>query len=164
MEYFDILRRDGSKIGKTALKGTGLSGDNYYMGVHGYIHNENNEFLLQQRSGNKDFLPFGWDIHMGHVEAGETCIEAIKREIKEEIGIEISNTKYHDRFIWDEHNHMIDVFMIVEHVDISQATLKSDEVINLKYVSKDEMIDIVNGMNYRPSDYRKSILDYISNL
>ena len=59
------------------------------MGVHAYIHNNNWEFILQKRSKDKDFLPSGWDIHMGHVMAAETSEKAIIREVFEEIGLEV---------------------------------------------------------------------------
>lgn len=55
MEYFDILNKDGSKSGLIATKGEELSGDQYYLGVHAYIHNLKGEFLLQKRSEKKDF-------------------------------------------------------------------------------------------------------------
>jgi len=89
MEHFDILYEDGSLSGKKAKKGESLKQGQYYLGAHAYIHNSKGGFLLQQRSETKDFLPGGWDIHMGHVMAGETSEEAIIREIHEELGIKM---------------------------------------------------------------------------
>jgi hypothetical protein len=47
MEYFDILNRDGSNSGKIALKGELMSNDQYYLGVHAYIHNSKGEFIMR---------------------------------------------------------------------------------------------------------------------
>lgn len=55
MEYFDILNKDGSVSGKTALKGELMANDQYYLGVHAYIHNSKGEFLLQKGLKQKIF-------------------------------------------------------------------------------------------------------------
>lgn len=49
-----------------------------------------NKFLIVKRSETDDFLPNCWEFLGGGVEDGETISEALKREIKEEIGLDIS--------------------------------------------------------------------------
>lgn len=49
------------------------------------------KFLIVKRSETDDFLPNCWEFPGGSVEDGETISEALKREIKEEIGLDISN-------------------------------------------------------------------------
>ena len=60
MEQFDIIDRNGIPIGLLANKGTLLQRGQYYLGVHAYIFNSSKEFLVQQRSFTKEFLPGGW--------------------------------------------------------------------------------------------------------
>lgn len=52
--------------------------------------NEKDEFLLYLRD-NKPGIPFPncWDIIGGHFEQGENAFDALKREVHEEIGLEI---------------------------------------------------------------------------
>ena len=53
-----------------------------------FIENDNGEFLIQKTSKEKggEFSSTG-----GHVSSGETPLIAIKREVKEEIGINVDD-------------------------------------------------------------------------
>lgn len=56
--------------------------------VHVLVFNESGELLLQKRSMNKDVAAGKWDTSVGgHVNAGESLDEAVKRETAEELGI-----------------------------------------------------------------------------
>jgi len=48
------------------------------------------KFLLVQRNNNDDIFPGKWQNLGGKIELGETVEKAIRREIKEEIGLEIN--------------------------------------------------------------------------
>lgn len=56
--------------------------------VHVLVFNKDGGLFLQKRSMNKDVAPGKWDTSVGgHVNSGETLNKAVKREMKEEIGI-----------------------------------------------------------------------------
>ena len=48
---------------------------------------EGQQILLGKRSAGRDFYPGVWDVFGGHVEQGETCEQALRREMDEELGI-----------------------------------------------------------------------------
>lgn len=48
------------------------------------------KFLLVQRNGNDDIFPGKWQNLGGKIEPGETVEMAIRRETKEEVGLEIN--------------------------------------------------------------------------
>jgi len=65
--------------------------------VHVMIFNDKGEIFLQQRSATKKFCPGHWCISAGgHVQKGESYHNAAKRELKEELGVELPLTKIHE--------------------------------------------------------------------
>lgn len=162
MEYYDILNKDGSLSGRIAPKGQEVGKDEYYLGVHAYIHNSKGEYLLQQRAFDKEFLPGGWDIHMGHVMAGETSREGIIREIYEELGVNIDKINFVKRILWEKYNHFIDIYVVCEDLVLEKLVLQKSEVVGVKYVSKNEMLELIRNMDYRPEEYRTVVEKYVN--
>jgi 16S rRNA (adenine1518-N6/adenine1519-N6)-dimethyltransferase len=61
-----------------------------HRAVHIFIFNQAGETYLQQRAPSKDRHPMKWDSSAaGHVTAGETYDETARRELKEELGVDI---------------------------------------------------------------------------
>jgi 8-oxo-dGTP diphosphatase len=59
------------------------------VAVGAAIFNHHGELLLVKRNSQDDFLPGVWEIPGGGTEFGEQPEEGLKREVKEECGIEI---------------------------------------------------------------------------
>ena len=57
--------------------------------VHLHLFNGRGELYLQKRPAWKDIQPGRWDTAVGgHVDCGETVEEALRREVREELGVE----------------------------------------------------------------------------
>lgn len=71
------------------------------------IENDQGQVLLQHRSPTKDIFPNTWDnSSAGHVDAGEAYEAAAKRELKEELGLELPLTeigRYVSRSHWQQY-------------------------------------------------------------
>ena len=64
----------------------------WHKAIHVWVVNDNNEILLQYRCKDKSFYPNTWDCSFaGHIGTGESSLETVLREGKEELGIDISN-------------------------------------------------------------------------
>lgn len=55
---------------------------------------KNNKILIGKRPKTKKTYAGFWDVFGGHVEDGETPEEAMKRELKEELDIEVAEYKF----------------------------------------------------------------------
>ena len=161
MEYYDILDQQGNPTGRIEKKGN-FNG-NYYLGVHCYIEDLSGQFLIQKRASSKKFLPDTWDIHYGHVMAGESSLQGVKREVLEEVGLERSQEDYHliRRLRWSEPKHFTDIYHLKTNFSLSDITIQEDELSDVKLISRKEMIDLIEGMDHRPEDYREIVIDFI---
>lgn len=57
----------------------------------GIIVNHEKKALLAQRSDDKQFLPGAWHVPGGRIDEDENAEQALRRELREEFGIEVSN-------------------------------------------------------------------------
>ena len=91
----------------------------------------------------------------GHVKSGEFGRQALIRECKEELGIDVddSEIKYivGTTSVYNKNgyinNHYDECYLITKDVDIKDLILQKEEVSDAKYFSKDEIINRINN-NY----------------
>lgn len=104
--------------------------------------NEKGEVLLQKRTANKKRNPNKWAKTGGQVDSGETVEEAIFREVKEELGIEIPKKQIKVVNVHKDSNknrRFAYNFIFVVNYKISDYILQKDEVVEVKYFTIEEM-------------------------
>lgn len=153
-EYFDVLNKYGEFTGEIATREECHEKGLWHRAIYGFIFNKNGDVLLQKRSKNKKLWPDLWDITAGgHVLAGEFGSQALIREIKEELGIEVAENeiKYlvgstsiniKDNII---NNHYNECYIVTKEIDISNIELQEDEVSDIKWFTKQEILDRINN-------------------
>ena len=92
---------------------------------------------------------------VGHVDAGEFGRQAIIRETKEELGIEIDDKDI--RYLVGStseniqgdiiNRHYNECYLIIKDIDISDIKLQEEEVSEVKYFSKEELLKRISN-NY----------------
>ena len=136
MEYFDVLDKNREKKGYTKLRGSSLLDDEFNMGVEIYFINKD-KLLITQRCEKKSH-PLEWEVPGGCSKAGQTSIDTILCEVKEEIGITIEE-KDIKKIVTKMYKKMfVDIYISNKKIDLSEVSLQEEEVSNIKYVTFDE--------------------------
>lgn len=87
-EYFPLVNEEGKTIGKATRKECHSGSKMLHPVVHLHIFNDNGDLYLQKRSMRKDIQPGKWDTAVGgHIDYGESVEEALRREVREELGV-----------------------------------------------------------------------------
>lgn len=149
-EYFDVLKNNGEYTNETASREECHKKGLYHKAVVVIVlSTDNKKVLLQKRSANKKLWPNLWDITAGgHVLTGELGYEAVIRETKEEIGINIKKeelefigTTTSETIKGDIINrHFNEYFIVHKNIDINDITLQEEEVQDIKWLEKEEVI------------------------
>ena len=95
--------------------------------------------LVVQRSENMS-LPLKWEFPGGKIEANESEIDCIKREIKEELDIEIKVVKRLNSSNFDYPTFSIE--LIPYTAEYISGDLKLREHQNYKWAKKEELLDL----------------------
>jgi len=87
-ELLEIINKHGEVIGIAPRAKVHGNPSLIHRVVHVLVFNKKGGLLLQKRSNAKDVAPGKWDTSVGgHVNLGEDMLEAVKREMEEELGI-----------------------------------------------------------------------------
>ncbi len=145
-EFLDIVDKQGVSLGYRALKSEAHTKGLYHNTIHLWLYTPEGKILLQQRSHKKAIYPLLWDVSVaGHIDAGESFIQAALRETKEEIGLELTvnalekvgtflhESRYAEGRIQDNEFHQ--VFKAQLKVPIAHLVIQESEVEAIKLVS-----------------------------
>lgn len=93
-EYFDVVDENDKVIGKASREECHSNPELIHRGVMILVFNSKGDLLLQKRSMKKDLNPGKWTVSAsGHVESGDAYEETSRRELMEELGIELHMKK-----------------------------------------------------------------------
>lgn len=134
--------------------------------VHLWIINDDGEILLQYRCGNKKLYPNTWDVSVGgHVSTKENSVNALFRETKEELGVDLDleSVEYfatiHERLKYADidSNELVDVFIARQNINKEEIILQKEEVSYTCWVSIEEMLRLMDSNQLLPHDeeYKK---------
>lgn len=144
-EYIDIVTSEGLPTGKTALKSEAHKNGWYHNTVHLWLFTNKGDVLLQQRSHKKPIHPLLWDVSVaGHIDSGESFVEAAVRECEEEIGLMVNpedlihigtslhKSEYNEGTVKDYEFHQI--YISEFEGNLEKLKIQQDEVEAVKMV------------------------------
>lgn len=93
-ERWDIYDINKKRTGRTMKRNDWcLKDDEYHLTVLGVVCRPDGKFLITKRSMDKHWAPGWWEVSGGACMAGEESLDAVKREVLEETGLDVSGAQ-----------------------------------------------------------------------
>lgn len=160
MEKWDILNSFGEVVGKMTVRGeTPLKFGEYHLVVHIWVVSSDGKFLIQRRSKEKKLMPGEWAATGGSAICGETSFCAAYRELIEELGIRLNARESKCMSRIKKRNAFVDLWFTKSDVDASSLILQKSEVSQVKWVTKQELINMIKNGEFH--NYGKEYFDTV---
>ena len=148
MEYLDLYDENQNLTGEKVLrtKKMKLEDGKYIKIVIVFIKNDENKFLIQKTSKQKDSV---WATTGGLVSSGYTSDDTIVKEIEEELGLNIDFKELkHIETIKREHAFQ-DTYYLEKNIDIEDIKIQEEEVEFVKWLSIEEIKELIKNNEFR---------------
>ncbi|MCR4671785.1 MAG: NUDIX domain-containing protein [Lachnospiraceae bacterium] len=149
MEYWDIYDKDKKPTGRTMRKDTWFTADDeYHLSVLGVLRRPDGRFLITRRRMDKAWAPGWWEIPGGGTVAGESSLEAVTREVREETGIDVSGAEggflfsYHRENPGKGDNYFVDIYRFDIDFNADDVSLQESETTDFMIASKEEIEEL----------------------
>lgn len=155
MEKRDLYDENRKLTGKTILKGEKTPKGKYIVVVLVFIQNSEGKFLIQKRSEKKNgkFATTG-----GHPKSGESSIQGIITEVEEEIGLKLNPNDLKLYFSGKSETERVffdDYYIKMNIRNIKNLKLQEDEVSSVEWLSKNEIVDLMNQDKFFKNHYEE---------
>ena len=133
MRYIKLMDNDKKSVELKPMVGVGI-----------IILNDDNEVLMTQRISSHG--KGEWSFPGGHIDFGETIVEAARREVKEETDLDIEKIRVfcigdEMRYIKTDNKHYVNVGVVAHYEGGEPKTMEPDKCTGWKWVSMDALPD-----------------------
>jgi len=139
-ELRDLYDINGNKTDKTYRKGEMIPEGYYPMVVMVAIRNSNGKFLMQRRSTDKGG---DWGVTGGHPKAGETPLEGIISEVREELGLDFSKEKFIEYDSGCDGVDCYKMYFVNKDISLNDIKIQEEELSEVRWFSMEELKHMV---------------------
>lgn len=146
MELWDIYDSNKVRTGRTMKRNDWcLKDGEYHLTVLGVLRRPDGRYLITQRVMTKSWAPGWWEVPGGGVMAGEESEEAVRREILEETGIDVTGAEGGYLFTYSRENpgegdnYFVDIYRYTLEIDDADVKLQEAETLGYRFATHDEI-------------------------
>lgn len=149
-ELLPLVDESGNIIG-SATRGECHNGSKLlHPVVHLHVFNPDGMLYLQKRPDWKDIQPGKWDTAVGgHIDFGENVDSALRREAREELGIENFNPIFLTSYIFESSRDREFVNAFKTTIEITPNP--SDELAGGRFWSREEILNNIGHGVFTPN-------------
>lgn len=149
MELWDIYDSNKQRTGRTMKRNDwNMKDGEYHLTVLGVIVRPDGKFLITQRVMTKSWAPGWWEVSGGGVMAGEESEDAVKREILEETGLDVTGCEGGYLFSYrrdnpkEKDNYFVDIYRFVMDFEESDVKVQEKEAAGFKLATAEEIKEL----------------------
>ncbi|MGM8216434.1 NUDIX hydrolase [Bacillaceae bacterium W0354] len=160
LEKWDIYDQYRRPTGKQMVRGEAFKEGDYHLVIHICLFNEKGEMLIQQRQSDRESWSNMWDVTVGgSAIVGETSQKAAQRELQEEIGVHLDFSDKRPSLTVNFSHGFDDYYLVQTELNISELPLPTEEVKQVTWASKEEIIRRINEGLFIP--YYESFIELL---
>lgn len=150
MELIQIVDENGNFTDEIIDKEIAHDKNLLHNEISVFIINDKRQVLLQKRSNNKRFNPNKWGSCAGHVDAYESLEEAALRELKEEVGLQISKNYLYpflekQIFKKDANSHITYLYYTKCNKKEKEFVIQEEELSEVKWFDINQVIEMIKS-------------------
>ena len=142
MEWNDIYDANRQKTGKLHRRGSKWKKGEYGLVVCVWVYDGAGKVLMTKRAPEKSFAGT-WENSGGAAKAGETSLQAIRRELLEETGITAEESEFELIGSSRDDIAFYDYYCIRRNTPLEQVVLQPGETVDAKWVALEEVYRMI---------------------
>ena len=167
MEFWDIYDENKQLTGRKMKRNDWcLKEGEYHLTVLGVIARPDGTFLITKRVMTKAWAPGWWEVSGGGVQARESSEEAVRREVKEETGLDVRNAEGGYAFTYkrvnpDEgDNYFVDVYRFVMDIDEKDVSFQEAEIDGHMFATREQIESFAKEGKFLHYDSIKQVFSF----
>lgn len=143
MELWDLFDKERKPLGRTHVRGIPLAKGEYHLVVFVWVFNSHGQVLMTKRSPEKQSYPNLWEHTGGSVLAGESSMQAIRRELFEETGIRAEAEELTLVDSYSRVGSFCDIYFLHKDIPVSELTMQPGETCDAKWVTRSQLEEMI---------------------
>ena len=150
MEYWDIYNENKERTGRIMQRNDwNMKPGEYHLTVLGVICRMDGRYLITRRVQTKSWAAGCWEVPGGGVRAGEASFDAVRREVMEETGLDVTlaldggyQFSYRRDNPEEKDNYFVDIYRFTMDVEESDIHLQETETDLFCFATTQEIKEI----------------------
>lgn len=164
-ELWDAYDESGKKLGFDLVRGQQIPDGVYHLVCEVVVRRTDGDYLLMQRSWEKEVSPGNWEIGAGgSALKGEDALTGACRELLEETGIEaLEGLKELYHTVHQKHHAIYQGYLLVTDWPREKIALQAGETIAYRWLSQEEFLDFYDN-NPSIGSQRERLREFVEKL
>ncbi|GJM35171.1 MAG: NUDIX hydrolase [Saprospiraceae bacterium] len=147
-EKWNLYTPDGQLTDKIHLRGEPMPPGYFHLVIHLWLTDEKGRYLIQKRAKTLASYPGVWAATGGSAIVGESSLQAVRRETKEELGLDLQPEKFHFVKRFNRNNHFVDLWKTTVSSDFLKHFKPTEEVDEVDFRFPHEIGQMLKSGNF----------------